>query len=112
MVLGRSVRSSGGCGLRQRSVRGRKNPLGAILDDDELHDDLQLASCDVPNHMFPAPGAIGWLDDDRTGSGPRRQSDGEHVVRDELHDDAGHVPDDLRQNIAVAVIGPASNCRD
>jgi hypothetical protein len=27
-------------------------------------------------------------------------------------DDATHVSDDLRQNIAFAVIGPASNCRD
>jgi len=33
-------------------------------------------------------------------------------VRHELHDDATHVSDDLRQNIAVAVIRPASNCRD
>jgi hypothetical protein len=30
----------------------------------------------------------------------------------ELHDDAAHLSDDLRQNIAFAVIGPASNCRD
>jgi hypothetical protein len=33
-------------------------------------------------------------------------------LRHELHDDAAHLSDDLRQNIAFAVIGPASNCRD
>ena len=40
------------------------------------------------------------------------QSDLEHVVHHELHDPAAKLSDDLRQNIAIAVIGPASNCRD
>jgi hypothetical protein len=111
-VFGRSVRRGSGCGLRQRSARRRKNPSGANLDHDELHDGLQCAGRDVPNHLFPAAGAIGWFDDDRTVPDPRPQSDREHVVRHELHDDATHVSDDLRQNIAVAVIRPASNCRD
>ena len=104
--------ASGGCGLRQRSVRRRKNPPGAILDHDELHDDVQCAGRDVPSRLFRPAGAGGRFDGDRTGPNRRSQSDGEHVVRDELHDDAGHVSDDLRQNIAFAVIGPASNCRD
>lgn len=112
-MLGRSVRS-GGCGLRLRSVRWRKNPPGAILDHDQMHDDLQCAGRDVPSRLFRAAGVGGWFDNigDRTGPDARSQSDGEHVVRDELHHDAGHVSDDLRQNIALAVIGPASNCRD
>jgi hypothetical protein len=33
-------------------------------------------------------------------------------VPDQLLDPADKLPDDLRQNIAFAVIGPASNCRD
>jgi hypothetical protein len=78
-----------------------------------LHDDLQCAGSDLPSRLFRTVGADRFdNDDDHTGSGPRLQSDGEHVVRHELHDDATHVSDDLRQNIAVAVIGPASNCRD
>jgi hypothetical protein len=36
----------------------------------------------------------------------------ECVVPDQLLDPATHLSDDLRQNIALAVIGPASNCRD
>ena len=113
-MLCHSVHRGGGCGLRQRSVRGRKNPPGAILDHDELHDDLQRASRDLSSRLLRTFGAVGWFDNDgdRTGPGPELQSDGEHVVRHELHDDATHVSDDLRQNIAVAVIGPASNCRD
>ena len=111
-MLSRSVRR--GCRLRRRSVRRRKNPLGANFDHDELHDDLQCAGGDVPVCLFRTVGAAGWFDiiDDRTGPVPRFQSDGKHVVRHELLDDATHVSDDLRQNIAVAVIGPASNCRD
>jgi hypothetical protein len=106
-VLGRSVRHGSGCGLRQRSVRRRQNPLGANLDHDDLHDDLQCAGRDVPSGLFRTAGAGGRFDNDgdRTGPGPRPQSDREHVVRHELHDDATHVSDDLRQNIAFAVIG-------
>jgi hypothetical protein len=104
-VLGRSVCRGSGCGLRRRGVRRRKNPHGANLDHDDLHDDLQCAGCDLPNHLFPAAGACGWFDNDRTGPNPRSQSDSEHVVRHELHDDAAHVSDGLRQNIAFAVIG-------
>jgi hypothetical protein len=113
-VLGRSVRRSGDCGLRRRSVRRRKNPLGAILDHDELHDDLQCAGSDLPSRLFRAAGAVDRFDNDgdRAGSDPRSQFDGEHDLRHELHDDATLVSDDLRQNIAVAVIGQASNCRD
>jgi hypothetical protein len=33
-------------------------------------------------------------------------------LRHELHDETTHLSDHLRQNIAFAVIGPASNCRD
>jgi len=113
-VVGRSVCRGGGCGLRRRSVRWRKNAPGAILDHDELHDDLQCAGRDLPSGLFRAAGAGGWFDNDgdRTGPDARPQSHGEHVVRHELHDDATHLSDDLRQNIAFAVIGPASNCRD
>jgi hypothetical protein len=111
-VLGRSVHRGGGCGLGWRSVRRREHPLGAILDDDELHDDLQFAGRNVPNYLFLAAGAGAWFDNDRTGTDPRSQPDGEHVVHHELHDDAAHLSDGLRQNIAFAVIGPASNCRD
>jgi hypothetical protein len=112
--LGRSVRRRGGCGLRQRSACRRKNPLGANLDHDQLHDDLQCAGRDVPSGLFRTAGADGWYDNDgdRTGPEPRSQCDGEHVVRHELHDDTAHMSDDLRQNIALAVTGQASNCRD
>jgi hypothetical protein len=113
-VLGRSVRCSGDCGVRRGSVRRRKNPLGAILDHDELHDDLQFASRDVPICLFRAAGAVGRFDNDgdRAGPDPRSQFDGEHVLRHELHDDTALLSDDLCQNIAFAVIGQASNCRD
>jgi hypothetical protein len=72
-VLGRFVCRDGGCGLRRRGVRRRKNPLGAILDHDELHDDLQCAGGDVPSRLFRAAGAGGGFDnvDDRPGSEPR-----------------------------------------
>jgi hypothetical protein len=72
-----------------------------------LHDDLQFAGRDVPNHLFLTAGAGGWFDDVRPGADPRSQSNGEHVVHHELHDDAAQLSDDLRQNIAFAVIGPA-----
>jgi hypothetical protein len=113
-VLGRSICRGGGCGLRQRSVRRQKNPPGAILDHDELHDDVQCGGCDLPSRLFRPAGAGGWFDNvnDRTGPDSRPQSDGEHVVRHELHDDTAHLSDDLRQNIAFPVIGAASNCRD
>jgi hypothetical protein len=105
-VLGRSVRHRGGCGLRQRSIRRRKNPLGANLDRDELHDGLQFAGGDLPDGLCRA-----WH-----GANQRRycdqQCDFERVVPDQLLDPATYLPDDLRQNIAFAVIGAASNCRD
>jgi hypothetical protein len=61
----------------------------------------------VPGRLLRAVGAIGRFDDVdlHTGADARSQCDGEHLVRHELHDDAGLVPDDLRPNIAVAVIG-------
>ena len=111
-MFGRSACRSGGRGLRQRSIRRQKDPLGAILDYDDLHDDVQCAGRDVPSRLFRTAGAGGWFDNDRAGPDARSQSDVEHVVHHELHDDAAHLSDDLRQNIAVAVIGPASNCRD
>jgi hypothetical protein len=77
-----------------------------------LHDGLQCAGGDVPNHLFLTAGAGGWFDGNRTGPDPGFESDGKHVMHYELHDDAALLSDDLRQNIAFAVIGPASNCRD
>jgi hypothetical protein len=79
-----------------------------------MHDDLQCAGSDLPSRLFRTAGIDGWFDNigDRTGPDARSQSDGEHVVRHELHDDTTRLSDHLRQNIAVAVIGPASNCRD
>jgi hypothetical protein len=106
-VLGRSVHRGGGYGLCWRSVGRRENPPGADVDHDELHDDLQFAGRDMPNHLFSAAGAGGRFDNDRTGPGSWSQSDGKHVVHHELHDDAAHLSDELRQNIAFAVIGPA-----
>jgi hypothetical protein len=106
-VLGRSVRRRGGCGLRQRSVRRQENPPGAILGYDELHDDVQCAGGDLPSRLFRPAGTGGRFDNDRTGPDPRSQSDVEHVVRHELHDDTTHLSDDLRQNIALAVSGRA-----
>ena len=93
----RSARGGGGWGLCQRSVRGRKNPLGANLDHDELHDDLQFASRDVPSRLFRTAGASGRFDDidDRTGPGSRPQFNGEHDVRHELHDDAAELSNRL-----------------
>ena len=70
----------------------------------------QAATCQAACFVPSAP-TVGSTTH-RTGPGPRHQSDGKHVVRHELHDDTTHVSDDLRQNIAVAVIRPASNCRD
>jgi hypothetical protein len=105
-VLGRCVRRGGGCGLCQRSVRRRKNPFGANLDPHELHDGLQFAGGDLPNCLRRARhGADQCRHDDQ-------QCDLERVVPDQLLDPADKLPDDLRQNIAFAVIGPASNCRD
>jgi hypothetical protein len=100
-VLGRSVCRRGGCGLRQRSGRRRKNPLSANLDRDELHDDLQFAGGDLPNCLRRARhGADQCRHDDQ-------QCDLERVVPDQLLDPADKLPDDVRQNIAFAVIGPA-----
>jgi hypothetical protein len=105
-VFGRSVRRRNGCGLRQRSVRQGKNPPGADLDRDELHDGLQFAGGDLPDCLCRAwHGADQCRHDDQ-------QCDLERVVPDRLLDPADKLPDDLRQNIAFAVIGPASNCRD
>ena len=74
-----------------------------------MHDDLQCAGRDVPSRLFRTAGAGGRFDNigDRTGPEPRLQSDGKHVVRHELLDDAAHLSDDLRPDIAVAVIGAA-----
>ena len=68
----------------------------------------------MPSRLFRPAGAIGRLDDDGNRPGPDRRSqfDVEHVVRHELLYDAAHLSDDLSQNIALAVIRPASNCRD
>jgi hypothetical protein len=73
-----------------RSVGRRKNPFGAKLDHDELHDDVQCAGRDLPNRLFRAAGAVDRfdIDGDRTGSGARPQFNGKHDVRHELHDDA------------------------
>jgi hypothetical protein len=105
-VLGRSVRHRGSGGIRDRGVCRRKNPLGANLDRDELHDDLQFAGSDLPDRLCRA-----WY-----GADQRRyydqQCDCECVVPDQLLDPATHLSDDLRQTVAFAVIGPASNCRD
>jgi hypothetical protein len=110
-VLCRSVRGRNGGGLRQRSVCRRKDPPGANLDHDELHDDLQCAGGDVPSCLFRTVGAIDWFDivDDRTGAVPRFQPDGKHVVRHELLDDANFVSDDLRPHIAFTVIRPRAS---
>jgi len=79
------------CGFREL-VEFRTGPsLGAILDHDELHDELQCAGRDLPNHLFLAAGAGGRFDNDRPGPVPGCQSDGEHVVRHGLHDDAACV---------------------
>ena len=71
-----------------------------------LHDDLQFAGSDLPDRLCRA-----WY-----GADQRRyydqQCDCECVVPDQLLDPATHLSDDLRQTVAFAVIGPASNCRD
>jgi hypothetical protein len=83
------MRGRGGFGLRQRSVRRQKNPLGAILGHDDLHDDLQCAGGDMPSRLFRTAGAGSGLDElgDRSGPELRSQCDVEHVVRHELLDD-------------------------
>ena len=105
-MLGRSVRHRGSGGIRDWSVCRGKNPPGANLDRDELHDDLQFAGGDLPDRLCRA-----WY-----GADQRRYSDQqcdcECVVPDQLLDPATHLSDDLRQTVAFAVIGPASNCRD
>jgi hypothetical protein len=96
-MLCRCARGGDACGLCQRSVRRRKNPPGAILDHDELHDDLQFASRDVPSRLLRTAGTGGRFDNivDRTGPGSRPQFNGEHDVRHELHDDAAELSNRL-----------------
>jgi len=108
-MLGRCVRCGGASRLRRRSVRRQKNPPRANFDHDEVPDDLQCAGGDLPGRLFPAAGAGSRFDDvgNRTGPDAGSQSDSKHVVRHELLDDAAHLSDDLRPNIAVAVIGAA-----
>jgi len=97
-VVGRPVRAIGNRGIRGRSVRRRKNPLGANLDRDELHDDLQLSGGDVPSRLCRA----------RHGADRRRHDDQqrqrERVVSDQLLHPANDVSDDLRPGITFAVI--------
>ena len=104
-MVGCSMRGRGGCWLLQRSVRRRQSSSGAIVDGDELHDGLQFAGGGLPNYLCRA----------RHGPDQCRhhdqQCDFERFVPDQLLDPADQLSDDLRQNIAVAVIGPASNCR-
>ena len=61
----------------------------------------------MPNHLFRAAGAGGRFDNAIARPRPRCQSDGEHVVRHECTTTQLALPDDLRQNIAFTVIGPA-----
>ena len=105
-MLGRSDRCGGSRRIFEGSGRRRKSPLGAKLDRDEMHDDLQFASCELPNHLHRA----------RHGADQCRhhdqQCDFERIVPDRLLDPADQLSDGLCQNITLAVIGPASNCRD
>jgi len=77
-------------GFANEASAGKKNPFGAILGHDDLHDDVQRAGGDVPSRLFRPAGAGGGFDDvgDRPGPEPRFQCDVEHLVRHELLDDA------------------------
>ncbi len=87
---GNNIRRGSGHGLGGRCV-------SAKLDDNELHDDLQFASRDLPVDVFRAGSTAARLDHVAAsgGAGTRRQHRGEHDVRDELHHHAGQLPDRL-----------------
>jgi hypothetical protein len=85
-----NIRRGGGGGMGGRCV-------GAKLDDNELHDDLQFASRDLSVGVFRAGGTVARLDHAAAAgsAAARRQHRGEHDVRDELHHHAGQLPDRL-----------------
>ena len=93
-------------GFATAAPAGGKIRLAQTFDRDELHDDLQFAGGDLPDRLCRA-----WH-----GADQRRYNDQQRdcqcVVPDQLLDPATHLSDDLRQTVAVAVIVPASNCRD
>ena len=59
-------------GFATEVCRRRKNPPGANLGHDELHDDLQFAGGDVPDRLRRAVGATDRFDgvDLHTGATP------------------------------------------
>jgi hypothetical protein len=79
----------------------RKNPAGAILDDDELHDELQFAGGGVPVRLCCPGYAADWRGD----GDQQRQC--EHVLFAQLLDAAGFLSDDLRPGIAGTVVLPS-----
>ena len=94
-------------GFASGSVRRRKNPPGANLDHDELHDDLQFAGRDVPGRLLRTVGAAGRFDgvDLHTAQTPGPNVTASTTCVMNCTTTQICVPDDLRPNIAVAVIG-------
>jgi hypothetical protein len=87
-MVGHSIRRGGDSGMGERRV-------GANVDDNDVHDDLQFASRDLPVRLFPAADAAARYDNAAAfgGAGARRQFGREHDVHDELHDHTGRLSD-------------------
>ena len=84
---------NGGAGRRER----QRNPAGADLDDDNVHDDLQLASRDLPGILRrPRYPANRRRDDNQ-------QCQRQRIMSEQLHERGTRLPDQLRPRIAVAV---------
>jgi hypothetical protein len=102
-MVGMRRGSGDGGGMRERGV-------GAKLDDDELHDDLQFAGCDLPVRLFCPGDPAGRFDNAAAagGAGARDQSQLQYDLRHELHDDAGLLPKHLCQECFPRVTADAA----
>jgi hypothetical protein len=91
-MVGHGIRRRGDSGMGERCV-------GANVDDDHLHDDLQFASRDLPSRVFPTSDAAARYLNAAAAPGPDRWSQfgGEHDVHHELHDDTAELSDRLFQ---------------
>jgi len=80
-----------------RCIRRGKNTIGANLNHDELHAELQFDLCELPIVMCGA----GHAADRRSDSDQQRER--KLVVPPGLHDPAASLSDDVRADIALAV---------
>jgi hypothetical protein len=84
--------------ILRRGVCRRENSSGADFDGDELHDGVQFPGGDMLDRLHRARRCA----DRRRHHDQQRQL--ERVVSAELFDRTDHVPDDLRANLAIAII--------